>query len=490
MNIIEAIRDPAIIGDSISPAQEAYLCALYGLDLDDEQRAIFEKATGRSEYRPQEARESTAICGRRSGKSSKLAANIAVYEATFREHRLAPGERGWCVVLAATRRQAAICFNYILARLEDSPTLRRMIQGEPRADELDLVNGISIGVWPCSYRSIRGLSIVCAICDEIGFWRDEITAANPATEVLRAIRPGMANFPNAKLVKISSPFAKQGLLWDDYSKRALHREMLVWRLDTRTMNPSLSASFLDSEELRDPESFAREYGAEFYESASAFLPAEVMDACLISGRYELPPNGESLYTAALDAAFRGDNFAFSIVHRAGERVVEDVTRSWRGSRSSPVNLAATLNEIVATLRRYGVGKIHGDSFCSEPIRQSFAREGITYVQSTTLGARAAPVWNTLHTLAMSRQIELLDSPETASELKRLELVVTSGGNARVEAASGHDDRCVALALAAHQCVAQPVRVPWAEYLGPPQESAYKNLAANDEGPASWWRRVQ
>lgn len=121
---------------------------------------------------------------------------------------MAPGERGWVIVLASTRRQAAVCFDYVRARIEGSPTLRQMLAGDPRDDELDLTNGISIGVWSANYRSVRGLSIVCAIADEIAFWYDGATNANPASAVLCAIRPGMANFPPAKLVKITRPFAK------------------------------------------------------------------------------------------------------------------------------------------------------------------------------------------------------------------------------------------------------------------------------------------
>ena len=181
-------------------------------------------------------------------------------------------------------------YDYILARLEGSPTLRRLIAGEPRADEVELTNGITISVWPCSFRSIRGISIVCGVCDEIAFWKDATTNANPASEVLKAIRPAMATFPTAKLIKISSPFAKQGVIWEDFQARHKRDDLLVWRLDSATMNPSLDHNFLAGEQSRDPEFFAREYLAEFWESASGFLPPEMVDAAIVPSRYELAPN--------------------------------------------------------------------------------------------------------------------------------------------------------------------------------------------------------
>jgi hypothetical protein len=483
VNIIEAIKDPKLFRDTLSEAQETALRALYGLPLSDSQLEIYCRATGRASYEPREHRECMFICGRRSGKSSRIAANVAVYEACFRKHVLATGERGHVVVLAATKKQAAIVYSYILARLESSPYLRRMLAADPKVEEVELTNRISIMVQTANFRSCRGLSIVTAIADELAFWLDDASASNPAIEVLKAIRPGMANFPNAKLIKISSPFAKSGVVWEDWRDREKHPHMLTWKLGTRQMNPSLDPAFLDEEEKRDPESFEREYNAEFYESASAFLPADAVEASVARGRTELPPQESVHYTASLDAAFRGDAFAFGIVHSNGEKVIQDLVRSWRGTRSTPVSLARTLAEITESLKRYNVRKIYGDSFCSEPIRQSLKAQGIEFVQATTLGARAAGIWNSLRTLIMGGRAELLDDSETISELKKLELVVTSAGNQRVEAAQGHDDRAVVLALAAHQAVAQPVRHPWIEVITANTKSNH------GDGPERIWTRI-
>src|SRR5882762_8216867 len=268
-SIIEVVLDSRLIGDSLSAAQVTGLKVLYGEPLLDEELVFYRLATEREAYAPREYREADFIFGRRSGKSSNLAR----------------GERGHVVVIASTQRQASVAFDYILARLEGSATLRKLIQGEPRADEVDLTNGITISVWPCNFRSIRGISIVCAICDEIAFWRDTETGANPATEFLKAIRPAMATFPTAKLVKITSPYAKQGVVWDDFQLRHKRDDLLVWRLDSATMNPTLDRDFLAAEERRDRDFFRREYLAEFWESASCYLPREMVGAAVIPARH-------------------------------------------------------------------------------------------------------------------------------------------------------------------------------------------------------------
>ena len=48
ITIIDAIRDPNIIGDVMSPAQEAALKAVYGLPLEGEQLALAKQMSGAS----------------------------------------------------------------------------------------------------------------------------------------------------------------------------------------------------------------------------------------------------------------------------------------------------------------------------------------------------------------------------------------------------------------------------------------------------------
>ena len=75
--------------------------------------------------------------------------------------------------------------------MASNPMLAKLVESE-KAESVDLTNRVTIQVMTCSYRSIRGFTVVAAICDEIAFWRSEENSANPATEVLRAIRPALA----------------------------------------------------------------------------------------------------------------------------------------------------------------------------------------------------------------------------------------------------------------------------------------------------------
>jgi hypothetical protein len=71
-------------------------------------------------------RELWCIIGRRGGKS-RMAAALACYFALFVKHKLAGGERGMVLVLAATTEQARVVFDYTLAFLNSSPVLQKEI---------------------------------------------------------------------------------------------------------------------------------------------------------------------------------------------------------------------------------------------------------------------------------------------------------------------------------------------------------------------------
>ena len=276
LDIIQAIRDPNILGDELSPAQEAALRALYGLPLEGELLDIAQQCIGRSWQPGQEYREAAFICGRRSGKSDKLAANVAIYEAFFRDHKLSPGETGIVLLLALNMRQAKVVKGYIEGKIRKSPILRRHVINT-RALELDLDNRITIAIHPSSFRAIRGLSVVCCVCDEIAFWWTEDRYANPDLEVVRAARPAMATFEYGKLLLVSSPYTMTGVLYDIWRKREEDKDVLVWRASTSLMNPTVSKKFLAKEKASDPEYYRREYGAEFTETAEAASIASIVE---------------------------------------------------------------------------------------------------------------------------------------------------------------------------------------------------------------------
>jgi hypothetical protein len=246
-------------------AWRVFLATLFGLPMTEEDLPVYRACTGRTEPPSKPSTEAWLICGRRAGKSFMLALT-AVYLACFHGYRqfLAPGERATIMIIARDRKQSRVIIGYVRALLTQIPMLAQMIERET-SDAFDLEGSVSIEVQTASYRSVRGYAIVAALCDELAFWPTD-DAADPDYAVIEALRPGMAQFPNAMLLCASSPYAKRGALHDAY-KRHYGKDndpVLVWKAPTRIMNPTVNQSVIDQALERDRSDAAAEWLAELH----------------------------------------------------------------------------------------------------------------------------------------------------------------------------------------------------------------------------------
>src|SRR5262245_1101580 len=116
--IIEFVTDRSLLNLSISPAQETLLRAIYALPMTGEQIEIFKACTGRERPPSHPFAEVTVIAGARSGKDSRIAATVSLYEAIFGEHRLARGETRIIPIVATGARGAKVAYDYILGYVE------------------------------------------------------------------------------------------------------------------------------------------------------------------------------------------------------------------------------------------------------------------------------------------------------------------------------------------------------------------------------------
>ena len=165
----------------------------------------------------QRVEELIAVVGRRGGKSRAIA-TLAAYIGGLCDHRavLAPGERGVVLCIAPDQRQARITLDYATAAFEATPIMRQLIANRT-ADTLSLTTGIDIEVRAASFRRLRGPTFVAVIADEAAFYFADESSANPDTEILNAVRPGLAT-TKGLLAIISSPYARKGEVWDAYRR--------------------------------------------------------------------------------------------------------------------------------------------------------------------------------------------------------------------------------------------------------------------------------
>jgi hypothetical protein len=294
MTLLEALRDPNLFGRHFRGpswrAWKAFLAALFAEAFTGDDLAVYRACTGRTNWPMAAFVEACLIVGRRGGKSRCLAL-IAVFLACFRDYSayLAPGEVATIAVLAADRSQARAIFRFCLGLLKAVQLLAPMIVRSD-AEQIVLDNRVVIEITTASFRSTRGYSYAAVLADEVAFWRSDETSANPDVEIMRALRPGLANIPGAMLLIASSPYAKRGELYNAFRRHYGKDDarVLVWRADTLTMNPSLDKRIVEEAYQDDPQSARAEYGAEFRDDIADFVARETVDAVTMWGRSELP----------------------------------------------------------------------------------------------------------------------------------------------------------------------------------------------------------
>ena len=368
--------------------------------------------------------------------------------AAFRnyEPHLAPGEVATVAVIATDRRQARVIFRYVLGLLRAVPMLAAMIE-EETSESVLLSNRVQIEVATASWRVTRGYSFAAVLADELAFWRDD-SSANPADEILRAIRPGLASIPGAVLLKASSPYAKKGVLYSDW-RRFWGKDdgrVLVWRAATRDMNPLIDPAFIEEQREEDPAIAAAEYDAEFRDDLADFVAREVIEACVVPGRYELPPIAGVSYVAFCDpSGGSSDSMTLAIAHAEGDGAVLDLVREVR----APFSPDAVARGFAEVLQTYGLRDVEGDRYAGQWPAERFAAHGIEYRPADK---PKSELYLALLPCLNSGTVELLDLPRLSAQLAALERRTARGGRDSVDHPPGaHDDVANAAAGALLRC---------------------------------------
>ncbi len=439
-NIITAINDPELFKPlfkdlSTWQAWITLLKALFGLEMDRKEKRLFKACTGRRKPPQRPFRELWAIIGRRGGKSF-TSAIVAVFLALFYNYSrfLSPGERAVIQILAVDRSQVQVIFKYISAILHSSSTFEQYIQNETK-ETIELTTGVDIEVMTCSFRSIRGRTVVVAICDEIAFWR--IEGVNPDKEVLTAIRPAMATIPTSLLLVLSSPYARAGALYeahkDYYGKDDL--DVLVWQAETRLMNPTISKDLIKKEVKKDPIAAAAEWFAKFRKDVESYVTREVIESCIIKHRAELPPASNIRYAGFTDPAGGSgkDSMTLAISHSENDIKVLDLVREIR----PPFSPREAVAEFASILQRYKISTVIGDRYAGEWPRERFREYGINYQVSAK---NKSELYRNFLPILNSRQCELLDIDVLVNQLLGLERTTGRLGKDSVDHLRGsHDD---------------------------------------------------
>lgn len=510
----EAISEPLLFKtrfDELSSPQQVFLKVIYGLDLDavkrdrvgwteleyywasqgfadyDELGYITRVTPPAGEtYTPFEYGEAWGIDGIRAGKS-EIAAFIVAYEAVCGGHEayVRDGKKAVCFQIAQDLQFAQYALHGINANLEAIPILARRTDKwkHVTARRIDLFNNMVVMTTPPTIKSVRGYDAPVTVMDEVGVWYQEADSANPDSAVYSQVKSRQAQFAHPKIVGISSPWNKAGLLWARSqagtdgrnlqcdscrelgstklncracaSIRRPHRNRVVLHATTASLgNPLITRKWLQSTRDQDVKAFERECLARFLDSLSGFLDSTLLQKAVEHGTIERSPQPRFLYVAAMDPAFRRDAFAFSVGHVDDTGVFHiDLSRRWIKPQETMIgwNPTEILREIAALCAKYRVSQVVTDQYHFESLEQLALQMGLTIKKLTFTAGSKAEIYGNLRNLLNTGKLRLLDDPETYSELASLERRLSQAGGVQISAPPNmHDDMATVVALCAHE----------------------------------------
>jgi hypothetical protein len=438
----------------------AFLAATFALPMSPKQLRIFRECTGRRRAPTKPAKEAWAICGRRYGKT-RIMAMAAAFLAAFRDWRphLSPGEIATIMLIAKDRKQARTAMRYLRSLFIDHPKLARLVERETD-DSLELANRVVIEVTTASFRSVRGYSVAAIIADELSFWVADEGSANPAGEIIEALRPAMLTMPGSLLMVATSPYSRHGPVWETFRAHyGKSGSVLVWRAPTRRMNASVPQKAINAAYEKDPVAAAAEYGAEFRSDLESFIAREAIEACIVPDRHELAPVSGIRYVGFADAASGsgGDSFTAAVAHfdRQAGKIVVDALRE----RRPPFSPQATIREFSAFFRLYGVCRIRADRWGGAFPVEQFRQHGVICDVAELV---KSAIYQELLPLLNSERVELLDNPRLVAQLIGLERRTARSGRDSIDHAPGaHDDvvNAVAGAIVAVATTRGPIIIP-------------------------------
>ena len=436
----------------------------------------------------------TACFGRRGGKTT-LAAILGIWSAVRLDWRAIRDKEGKILkyedgsyeffglgdkafgevkVLSRSVEFSADILSEIKKKFENSPVLNRLIDTEAeqsktritlkiptlRDKKLDYCI-IKITVDAATAKTARGGATIFGILDECAFMHQDPKYVDSLSKVLAALQPSLKQFGDEGMLILSStPASKIGPFYERVAEpEKLGKKHLMIQGESWVFNNILTLQQWEDAYREDPYEFPTEYQARFQDSRSQFFRAETVEACVDPGVIQVDPvfHGDIAYVAALDAAFKGDRFAYSVcsVQRDGDntKITQVDAQTWeRKNRKDEVDLKEVGQYISNSVKKYQLDIVYADQYGFIPLREIFKdRHNITLEEFAFSNSSKKLIYKNLQTLMDQQRVTILDDKELVQELVTLELEVTEGGQIKIMHAPGkHDDRADALALSAYK----------------------------------------
>lgn len=444
--------------------------------------------------------------GRRAGKT-QMSAIITAYEVARlislddpqAYYGLPRGEEILLTTVATGEDQAGILFNkangYLKLRDFYAPYLANSTMSYARlqtpsdirqygryAEDDKAGATIKITFNPCRAKGLRGHGNIIIILDEEAHFNDG--GQSSAEEVYRALSPSKSAFSpkdpisrrpigpvEGRIIHISSPLGRQGHFYEMFQIAmgggTAASNMLAIQAPSWEVNPTLEASELEKEFVKDATVFFTEYGAQFSDQTRGWI--ENQDDLLTCVEPDRRPAARGIprqeHYMGVDVALSGDGSAIAIGHFDDEeRIIVDVVEEIRAGEGDYAHLNRLDFEQVADwvasyCDKFLIARGIADQWAGVPFEQALMRRGLRQIEAVFFtGPLSSQVYRNFKDHLFDRKIVLYDWPIPADksgehcgyiqELLELQQKRRSKYIIEVEAPKStgkHDDRSDALA---------------------------------------------
>lgn len=391
-------------------------------------------------------RQLVVRCGRRGGKSSELVRFAIVWARWIASLGLVPpGDTGFVVFVSVTRDEAAKRLATIVQALS-AAKIPHHVDG----DEV-LLDGTNVGfkVLTASVAGAQGWTSILIIADELAFWTNAATGANPADEVLGHLRPTGAT-TNAPIILSSSA----NIIGDPHDRRFVEGDtdfQMVAFAETWVANPTLSEAELRKDEP-DDRRFRRAYAGLPQPGVLDGYLADCTQQCVDVGRKAGTPRTGLSIVISIDPAWRHDEFAAAALsahvddHGMPVVVVEEVS-GWQPGPGAPLNVEQTCEKVSEFCSKWGVRTVYSDQKDEDSLRAIFARLGIELRGRPWTGSNKSARFRYVRSLMLDKRLHLVDDAATIAQFESIAIKMTPSGTETYEGRSA-DDRVCAIVLGA------------------------------------------
>ncbi|HEY2182484.1 MAG TPA: terminase large subunit [Solirubrobacteraceae bacterium] len=310
-------------------------------------------------------------------------------------------------------------------------------------------SGSVLEVQAADAPSVHGLRPAFVVVDELTHWRE-----GPETAALwNGITAGLGKVAGSRLAVICNAGSPEHFAYDELQKASADP---LWRVhEIPGHAPWMPADRLEEQRRRLPDSvFRRLFMNEWVSAEDLLTTLDDLQACVTLDGPQQPSRGVS-YTIGVDLGLKHDRTVAAVCHAAQHTIHLDRMEVWQGKKLRPVSLSAVEEWIFNAAHEYAYARVVCDPWQASGMVQRLRHRGVRIEEFTFSSQSVGHLAMTLHNAIREHRLALPNDPDLINELANVKLRETSPGVLRMDHAAGkHDDRAIALALAAQTLVSK------------------------------------